>query len=60
MTKPFDIPKRLVWDAFQRVKSNGGAAGVDKETIEGFEKNFEGTCTRFGTECHRGATFLLR
>lgn len=37
MTKPFEIPKRLVWDAFQRVKANGGSAGVDQESIEGFE-----------------------
>ena len=37
MTKPFEIPKRLVWNAFQRVKSNGGGAGVDQESIEAFE-----------------------
>ena len=37
MTKPFQIPKALVWEAFKRVKANGGAAGVDKESIEMFE-----------------------
>ncbi len=37
MTKPFVIPKRLVWEAFQRVKANGGSAGVDQESIEKFE-----------------------
>ena len=37
MTKPFNIPKALVWEAFKRVKANGGAAGVDKESIEMFE-----------------------
>jgi RNA-directed DNA polymerase len=37
MTKPFHIPKALVWEAFKRVKANGGAAGVDKESIEMFE-----------------------
>ncbi|KAF7963105.1 hypothetical protein AWV80_13700 [Cupriavidus sp. UYMU48A] len=26
MTKPFDIPKALIWKAFQCVKANGGAA----------------------------------
>ena len=26
MTKPFVIPKHLVWEAFQRVKANGGSA----------------------------------
>jgi RNA-directed DNA polymerase len=37
MTKPFHIPKALVWKAFKRVKANGGAAGVDEESIEAFE-----------------------
>jgi RNA-directed DNA polymerase len=39
MTKPWDIPKALVWKAFQRVKSNGGSAGIDQESIEEFERN---------------------
>lgn len=37
MTKPFTIPKTLVWKAFQRVKANGGSAGVDHESIAKFE-----------------------
>ena len=37
MTKPFSIPKTLVWKAFQRVKANGGSAGVDHESIAKFE-----------------------
>lgn len=39
MTRPFEIPKRLVWEAFQRVKANGGSAGVDQQSIETFEKH---------------------
>jgi RNA-directed DNA polymerase len=39
MTKPFEISKTLVWEAFQRVKANGGSAGVDGESIEEFEKS---------------------
>ena len=35
--KPFDIPKREVWEAFKRVKANQGAAGVDGQSIAGFE-----------------------
>ena len=37
MTKPFAISKALVWEAFKRVKANGGSAGVDGESIEEFE-----------------------
>lgn len=36
--KPFDIPKREVWDAFKRVKANQGAAGVDGQSIWEFEE----------------------
>ena len=39
MTKPFAVPKSLVWRAFQRVKANGGSAGVDDESIATFEKH---------------------
>ena len=39
--KPFTIPKRLVYEAFEAVKANAGSAGVDKETIEDFETNLK-------------------
>src|SRR4051795_7535280 len=35
--KPFDIPKREVWEAYKRVRANQGAAGVDGQTIADFE-----------------------
>ena len=35
--KPFDIPKREVWEAFKRVKANQGTAGVDGQSIHDFE-----------------------
>ena len=35
--KPFDIPKREVWEAFKKVKANQGAAGVDGQTGADFE-----------------------
>ena len=40
--KPFDIPKMLVWNAYQKVKANKGAAGVDGQSLVEFgqdEKN---------------------
>ena len=36
-TKSFEIPKRLVWEAYKRVKANGGAAGVDEQSLAEFE-----------------------
>ncbi len=41
MTKPFNIPKALIWEAFKKVKENGGAPGVDHESIEQFEKHLK-------------------
>ena len=35
--KPFDIPKREVWEAYKRVRANHGTAGVDGESIADFE-----------------------
>jgi RNA-directed DNA polymerase len=37
--KPYNIAKRTVWEAYQQVKANRGAAGIDEETIAMFEQN---------------------
>ena len=39
MTKSWAVPKALVWNAFQRVKANGGSAGVDQQSIAKFEEH---------------------
>lgn len=39
--KPFCISKWEVWEAYKRVKANKGAAGVDEESIEDFEKRLK-------------------
>ena len=52
--KSHDIPKQLVWDAWLKVKENGGAAGVDGVTIEQFEEDLSGNLYRCGIGCRRG------
>ena len=39
--KPFCISKKEVWEAYQRVKANKGAAGTDGQTIEDFERKLK-------------------
>jgi RNA-directed DNA polymerase len=37
--KPFNISKQLVFEAYKKVKENKGAAGVDSQSIQEFEKH---------------------
>ena len=37
--KPFEISKRVVWEAYLRVKANKGVAGVDGVSIAEFERD---------------------
>ena len=57
MTKPFDIPKMLVWKAFQRVKANGGSAGVDHESIAMFEKHLGNNLYKLWNRMGSGSYF---
>ena len=41
--KPYAISKQVVWEAYQRVKANQGAAGVDGQSIEAFESDLKNT-----------------
>jgi RNA-directed DNA polymerase len=35
--KPFEIPKRWVWESYKQVCSNGGSPGCDGQSVETFE-----------------------
>lgn len=55
--KSFDIPKRLVWEAYQRVKANEGAPGVDGCSIEEFEKDLGDNLYRIWNRMSSGSYF---
>ena len=40
-SKPFEIPKQLVWEAYRRVAANEEAAGLDGQSVEDFEKDLK-------------------
>jgi group II intron reverse transcriptase/maturase len=56
-TKPFDIPKALVWKAFQLVKANKGSAGVDHESICDFEQDLSRNLYKLWNRLSSGTYF---
>jgi len=55
--KPFSIPKRDVWNAFHKVKTNQGAAGVDGQTIAEFEADLANNLYRLWNRMSSGSYF---
>jgi Reverse transcriptase (RNA-dependent DNA polymerase) len=55
--KPFDIPKRIVWEAYQRVKANRGAAGVDGQSIEAFDRDVKNNLFKLWNRLSSGSYF---
>jgi RNA-directed DNA polymerase len=55
--KPFAIPKQLVWEAYQRVKANKGAAGVDGRSIEVFEADLKNNLFKMWNRMSSGTYF---
>jgi RNA-directed DNA polymerase len=56
-TKPYCIAKRTVWEAYQLVRANRGAAGVDDETIAMFEQNLSGNLYKLWNRMSSGSYF---
>lgn len=53
--KPYNIPKQLVMEAYQRVKANQGAGGVDGETLTAFEKDLKGNLYKIWNRMSSGS-----
>ncbi|BBI16864.1 hypothetical protein [Neochlamydia sp. S13] len=55
--KSYCISKSIVWEAYKRVKANKGAAGVDEESIEEFEKNLKDNLYKLWNRLSSGSYF---
>jgi len=55
--KSFSISKHVVLDAFAKVKANGGAAGVDGQSIAGFEKALKSNLYKLWNRMSSGSYF---
>ena len=51
------LPNKSVWDAYERVKANGGAAGVDGQTIAMFEENLKDNLYKMWNRMSSGSYF---
>ena len=56
-TKPYCIAKRTVWEAYQQVKANRGAAGIDDESITMFEQNLSRNLYKLWNRMSSGSYF---
>ena len=55
--KPYAIPKRLVWNAYKKVKANRGGAGVDGQSLEEFEQDLENNLYKLWNRMSSGSYF---
>jgi RNA-directed DNA polymerase len=57
-TKPFDISKQAVWQAYLKVRANAGAAGVDGQSVEQFEQGRDDNLYKLWNRLSSGSYFL--
>src|ERR1700684_4574922 len=56
-TKPFNIDKKLVYDAYKAVKANAGAAGVDGQSLEQFAQDLGSNLYKIWNRMSSGSYF---
>jgi len=56
-TKPFNISKRAVVTAYEKVKANKGTYGVDGQSIEDFEENLKNNLYKIWNRMSSGSYF---
>jgi len=56
-TKSFNIPKMAIKQAYEKVKANKGAAGIDRQSIEAFEENLKDNLYKLWNRMSSGSYF---
>lgn len=56
-TKPYKISKKVVYEAFLRVKANKGSAGIDEESLIEFELNLKDNLYKLWNRMSSGSYF---
>jgi RNA-directed DNA polymerase len=55
--KSYTISKQVVWEAYQRVRANRGAAGVDGQSLEAFEEDLKSNLYKIWNRMSSGSYF---
>jgi RNA-directed DNA polymerase len=55
--KPFEISKAEVWQAWEKVKANKGAPGVDECSVEDFEADLKNNLYKVWNRMSSGSYF---
>ena len=55
--RPFSISKHAVWEAYEKVKRNRGAAGIDGQTMKEFEKDLKKNLYKIWNRMSSGSYF---
>ena len=56
-SKPYEIPKIIVLEAYKRVKRNKGSAGIDGVSFDIFEENLKGNLYKIWNRMSSGSYF---
>lgn len=56
-TKPFEISRDIVWEAYRKVKANKGCAGVDDVSMKDFEENLDRNLYKIWNRMSSGCYF---
>ena len=59
-TKSIPITKQMVWESYKKVRSNKGAAGIDKETIAMYEERLSDNLYILWNRMIQGSTSHLQ
>lgn len=57
LIKPYTIPKRLIYDAYQRVKANKGSSGVDGQSLQSFDQDLNHNLYKLWNRLSSGSYF---
>ncbi|OAA90662.1 group II intron reverse transcriptase/maturase [Clostridium ljungdahlii] len=56
-SKPYNIPKKIVLEAYKLIKANNGSAGIDGVDFEKFEKNLKNNLYKVWNRMSSGSYF---